>query len=264
MKRYLSPLITISAIMMLCFFAMMVFPGFAAADDLPTTLHLDLSQPPQRETEDEDLALKKYNEVMEEIAISAEAKEVVEQIKNAVEGVADLTMDISVTEIRGQRIERMCFTLLASVESKVARVEFLEPSELRGYILVANQEKMESRMYQPINNQIAVRGLEDASKEVLSTLSIADLNTFFDFSQYKVEILEVVEEEGVCDYLLQVDGLEEMLQVRVKSNTWFPHEIAVFEEDALVGTMNIGEVVLNPGLCLEELTDLPKVKEVRM
>ena len=97
----------------------------------------------------------------------------------------------------------------------MVRVEFLEPSELRGYILVADQEKMESRMYQPINNQIAVRGLEDASKEVLSTLSISDLETFFDFSEYSVEVLEAAEEDEVMDYLLEVDALDE-LQVRVK------------------------------------------------
>ncbi|HBG02336.1 MAG TPA: hypothetical protein DDW87_12295, partial [Firmicutes bacterium] len=200
MKRYLTTTITVSAIMLLCSFVMVLFPGFALADDLPSTLHLDLSRPPQREEQSEDPILEKYHEVMQEIAISEEAAYVVEQIKGAVEGVRDLTMDVEVTEIRGQRIQSMFFTLLASAESKVARVEFLEPSELRGYILVADQEKMESRMYQPINNQIAVRGLEDASKEVLSTLSVADLDTYFDFSQYKAEVLEVTEEQGVCDY----------------------------------------------------------------
>ncbi|NLL43789.1 MAG: hypothetical protein GX251_10680 [Firmicutes bacterium] len=241
---------------------MLVFTGFSHAKGLKGTIQLDLSQPPQ--AEEQDPVLEKYTEIMGEISITDQAYEVVENIRTTVEDVESIAMDVEVSEIRGQRIERMFFHLQGSMESKVVRVEFKEPSELRGYILVADQEKMESRMYQPINNQIAVRGLEDASKEVLSTLSISDLDTFFDFSQYSVEVLEVVEEDGVQDYLLEVDALDEILQVRVKSDSWFPHEISVYEGDVFVGTMTISNVVFNPELDKEELTKLPEAKEVRM
>lgn len=255
MKRFLS---SISAL-----FLVFLISGMILASDLPGTIQLDLTQPPTSQNVVEDPVLEKYNEVMSEISISEEAAKVVENIKNAVADVKTITMAVDISEIRGQRIERIFLNLLASIEHKIARIEFLEPSAMRGQILVAEQEKMEVRIYQPINNQIAVRGLEDASKEVLSTLSIADLNNFFDFSEYTVEVLEVVEAEGISTYLLQVDTVDEILHVCVSSDTWFPHEISVVEGEPL-GTMSISNVVFNADLSAAELTVLPKAKEVRM
>ncbi len=262
MKRYST---SISALILVCLMIMGLgfFSSLVFGSSLPGTIHLDLNQPPTCEKVVEDPVLEKYNEVMKEITISAEAAEVVENIKSAIEGVKSVTMEVDVTEIRGQRIERIFLYLLASIEHQIARIEFIEPSAMRGQILVAEQEKMEVRIYQPINNQIAVRGLEDASKEVLSTLSIADLNTFFDFSEYSVDVLEVVEAEGVSTYLLQVETTDEVLHVRVSSDTWFPHQIVVVEGEP-PGTMLITNVVLDPDLSAEELTNLPKAKEVRM
>jgi hypothetical protein len=241
----------------------LVFSSLVSATGLPGKIQLDLTQPSVSEDKEKEPILEKYNEVMREISISDEAVEVVENIKNAVHGIKTVTMDVEVTEIRGQRIERVLVHLLASVEDVIARIEFLEPSAMRGQILVAEQEKMEVRIYQPINNQIAVRGLEDASKEILSTLSIADLNTFFDFSEYAVDVLDVVETEGVTTYLLQVETDDEVLHVSVNDDTWFPHEITVIEGDP-PGTLVISNVVIDPDLSPEMLTDLPKAKEVRM
>ncbi len=254
---------SINALMLLFFLVLVIFSGVAFADDAPTTIQLNLSKPPQRVTQEEEPFLEKYNEVLSEITISEEAAEVVEHIRSAVEGVKDFTMDISITEIRGQRIESVLFHLLGSVEQKVARIEFLGPSSLRGQILVADQDKMELRMFQPISNQIAVRGLEDASKEILSALSVSDLTSFFDFSMYSVEVLEVVEEDGISKYLLQVEATDELLHVCVNSDTWIPHEIEVVEGDA-IGTMSLLNVVLDPELSMDKLMNLPKVKEVRM
>ncbi|NMB20989.1 MAG: hypothetical protein GX979_08975 [Firmicutes bacterium] len=240
-----------------------VLSSLVSAMSLPGTIQLDLSQPPAAEEKEKDPVLEKYHEVMSEISISDEAAEVVENIRKAVEGIKTITMDVEVTEIRGQRLERVLVHLLASVEDVIARIEFLEPSAMRGQILVAEQEKMEVRIYQPINNQIAVRGLEDASKEVLSTLSIADLNTFFDFSEYTVEVLDATETDGVTAYRLEVLTEDEVLHVSVKSDTWFPHEIAVVEGEP-PGTLVISNVVIDPDLSSETLTNLPKAKEVRM
>ncbi|MCK9525849.1 MAG: hypothetical protein M0R49_07970 [Limnochordia bacterium] len=240
-----------------------VFSSIVSADSPTGTIQLDLNKPPVVEAQDEDPVLAKYNEVMQEISISDEAAEVVENIRAAIAGIKTITMDVDVTEIREQRIERIFVHLLASVEHVVARIEFLEPSAMRGQILVAEQGKMEVRIYQPINNQIAVRGLEDASKEVLSTLSIADLNTFFDFSEYAVDVLEVVETDGVSTYLLQVDTDDEVLHVGVRSDTWFPHEVSVIEGEP-PGTLVFSNVVIDPDLSLDELTYLPRAKEVRM
>lgn len=253
----------INTIILVLVVIMVAFPGMALPESLSGTLQLDLSEPPQGETKDDDPILEKYNEVMREISISDEAAKVVENIKKTVEGVKSVTMDVDVTEIRGKRIERAFVHLLASMEHGIARVEILEPSAMRGQILVADQELMEVRVYSPVNNQIAVRGLEDASKEVLSTLSVADISTFFDFSEYTVEVLEVVEKEGISTYLLQVEAVDEVLHVSVNSDTWFPHEICVVEGDA-PGTMAISNVVFDPELTAEELSNLPRAKEVRM
>lgn len=239
------------------------FQGLGLAETPSGTLHLDLSTPPSKQTEKEDPILEKYNEVMSEIAISDEAAQIVDNIKDKIQGINSVCMDVSISEIRGQRIEKVDIYLLASLEHEIARIEFLEPSAMRGQILVAEQQKMEVRVYQPVNNQIAVRGLEDASKEVLSTLSIADLTNFFDFSQYTVEVLETTEAEGISTYLLQVEAEDEIWHVAVQSDSWFPHEIAVIKGE-VPGTMVISNVVFDPEPTVEELVNLPKAKEVRM
>lgn len=264
MKRYIR--ISIAALILICFFVILSFSIPVLGGGLPNSLNLDLSKPPQKEDEVKDPVLDKYNEVMREISISDEAAQVVEQIKDAVQDVKDLTMDVLITEIRGQRNEQVFVRLLASVEKMVARAVFLEPSALRGIILVADQGKMETRTFKPVNNQIVIQTLEDVSKEALSAMNVGQqFNTYFDFSEYAVEVLEVVEKDGISDYLLQVKAINNQdWNVRVQSDTWIPYEIAIFEADVAIGKMNLSDVVLDPNLDLEKLMELPKVKEVRM
>ena len=135
--------------------------------------------------------------------------------------------------------------------------------------MVADQEKMEVRTFQPVTNIILVRGLDDASKEALASLSLGQdltqFSSYLDFSQYNVEILEKSELEGVTDFLLEVDAPgEEVWYVRVKDDSWFPHEISVYKEDVLQGTMSLSNVVTNPGLSVEDLANLPDAKVERM
>lgn len=240
--------------------------ALALAEDSPKSIQLSL--PPAVE-ETSDTFDQKYQQVMNEISISEEAAEVVDQIKAAVEDVQDVTVDIAITEIRERRSEELVLHVKASVQHKLARIEFQAPSAVRGMIMVADQANMEVQTFQPVTNIIVVRGLEDASKEALAALSIGQdftqLTSYLDFSQYHVEILEKVKTEGVTDYLLKVDAPEdEVWYVRVKDDSWFPHEISVYEEDVLQGTMRLSNVVLNSGLSVEEITDLPKVKIERI
>lgn len=241
--------------------------GFA--EDAPRTIQLDLSQPPQKQENAEDLFTEKYQEVMSEIIISEEAAMVVDQIKLAVEDVNDLSMDVQISEIRGHRNEVVVFYILGSVEHKAARIEFREPSHFRGLIMVAEQEKMELRTFQPVVNMITIQTLEDASKEALSALNVAQITTeltsYFDFTQYHVEVLEVVEEESITEYLLEVDAPDEQIwQVRVKDDIWIPHEIVVYEEGTLLGHVRLSNMSINPEVSLEAITELPKVKEERI
>lgn len=261
----------ITALILIYFLILGILTLPALAQDLPT-LNLNLNPSTEKTCPEDEAAqtnkdpfLEKYNEVMSEIAISDEAVKVVEQIKCAAQDVQDLSTNVRITEIRGQRIEEFFVYLLISVEEKLARIEFLEPSTLRGMIIVADQKNMETRTFQPINNQIMVQGLEDASKEALSALSVAQLTTYFDFTQYKVEVLEVVKLDSVSDYLLEVEALnDEIWHVRVKSDNWIPYEIAVLKGEVMTGKMSLSDVILDPALSVEELMDLPKVKEVRI
>lgn len=215
--------------------------------------------------EEQDLFNEKYDEVLNEISISEEAVFVVEQIKNVVLDVETVEMNIVINEIKGQHNEEVLVKLAASVNEQVGRIEFLAPSALRGHIVVANQKKMETKMFRPVVNQITVQTLEDISKEALSAMSVADLTSYFDFTQYDVAILETKEIEDVTDYLIHVlaDDNEEW-QVRVQSDSWIPYEITVLEHGVVIGKMTFSELTLNSELTLEELTLLPKVKEVRM
>lgn len=251
---------------LIIFIIILVNFGLVSAEGLPKSINLDITAPPQKKAEDQDdVILEKYKEVMEEISISEEAMEIAEQIKNMVAKLQDICMDILVTEIKGNRNDEMRFELSVSIVQQLARIEFQEPSALRGHIVVADQEKMETKMFRPVVNQITVQTLEDISKEALSALSIADLTSYFDFTRYEVVVLENKEIDGLCDYSLQVIGFEDQKwHVRVKSDTWVPYEIVVFEDDKLMGKLTLTNVVLDPGLESEELKDLPKVKEVRL
>jgi outer membrane lipoprotein-sorting protein len=245
-----------------------LFSGVALAEDSPKKIQFNLNQPPVVE-EEPDAFTEKYEKVMSEISISDEAAEVVNQIKDVVEDIEDLCVDIAITEMRERRNEEVLLHLKVSVEHKLARLEFQGPSAVRGVIVVADQANMEVHTFQPVTNVILIRGLEDASKEALTALSmgqdLTQLTSYLDFSQYQVEILEKAEQEGITDYLLKVDAPEdETWYVRVKDDSWFPHEISVYKEGILQGTMNLSGVVLNPGLSVEEISSLPNAKVERI
>jgi outer membrane lipoprotein-sorting protein len=259
----------LSAALIVFLTALISCSALASAEDSPTkTIQLNLNQP-QVEEEPDNFS-EKYQQVMQEITISEEAAAVVDQIKAAVEDLKDLAVDINITEIRERRNEEVVLHLMVSIEHKLARIEFNEPSAVRGMILVANQAEMQVHIFQPVTNVIVVRGLEDASKEALVALSIGQdltqLTSYFDFSQYNVDILDKVElEGGVTDYLLQVDAPEEEIwYVRVRDDSWFPHEISVYEGEVLQGTMRLSNVELDPGLSVEEITCLPDAKIEKM
>jgi len=257
---------SILTIVLICFFVLCGMLGSTLANEssksIDLNINLDLKFPADRS---KDNFMEKYDEVINEIAISEEANEVVDQIRDVFLEVKDAKMDVLITEIKGQRNEEVHLELLVGVEQKLARLEFKAPSALRGNIMVLNQEKMETKMFQPVVNKIRVQALEDVSKEALSALNVAQITSYFDFSQYEVDILEEVKVDNVHDYLLRVyasDG--QTWLVRVKNDSWVPYEIAVYEKEVAMGIVNFHNVVLNPELSVEELQRLPKVKEERI
>lgn len=210
----------------------------------------------------------KYEEILEEITISSKASQVVEKIKETIMGLTDLTADVYQTQYKGdrERSEKVEGKLAIRLgESLVGRLEFRAPSALRGQIIVIDQEQGEARSYMPVTNQITVQGLEGMGEEALSFLDITDVATLFDFTQYEVLVLESVEKEGVCDYLLQVFCPEDqILHVRVKSDSWVPYEILEFAGQNLKGKLELKNTIFNRGLCGEEIRSLPQVKEFRL
>lgn len=266
MKKFWESSILIIGLITSC--AFLVHSGLVSGEELPKAINLDLSLPSQQveSVQKTDVIEEKYREILSEISISAEAVEVVDHIKEQITQVKTINLDFLVTQIKGRRTQQIAGKLAAGVEHKLARAEFSAPNELRGYIVVVDQEKMETKTFQPVTNQIMVQGLEDMSKEALSALSVADITSYFDFTIYDVKLLESVELDGVWEYLLEVEGWKEqdLVQVRVKSDTWIPHEILLFEESVFVGKIEFDNVVLNGDLSAEQLKDLPKVKEVKM
>lgn len=241
--------------------------GQIRAEELPKSINLDLTLSQQNESVAEvDVLEAKYREILSEITISQEAVEVVDRIKQQITGVQNISLDFLVTQVKGKWTEEVAGKLAAGVEHKLARAELFAPDAVRGLIIVVDQSKMETKTFQPITNQIMVRALEDMSKEALSALSVADVTSYFDFTIYDVELLESVELDGVWEYLLQVEGWkdQDLVQVRVKSDTWIPHEVLLFEEQIFIGKVQFSNVVLNAELSAEQLKELPKVKEVKM
>lgn len=256
-------LIFLSAIM-ICVALSGVEPVFAEKSARPIDLDLTLPRKPESGGQ-EDVIEEKYREILGEVSISEQAKDIAENIKDMVATLEDISMEVLVIEVKGERSDFVGFWVGADIKQKLARVEFYEPSALRGQIAVVDQEKMETKMFQPVVNQISVWTLEDMSKEALSALNVTDITTYFDFTRYHIVVLETLENDGVQEYLLQVDALEkEAMQIRVRDDTWLPHEIVVFEDGILAGKILLGNVVLNPGFEPEQLLELPDVKEVRM
>ncbi|HHY10426.1 MAG TPA: hypothetical protein GX528_07655 [Firmicutes bacterium] len=248
-----------AAAVLIVFLAVFLFPLWAAAKTIEPE--------PRAEEEAVDFAAK-YEEILGEITISEEASQVVDKIKQAVTELQDLTADVCQTQYKGsqERSEKVEGKLAISlVEHLVARLEFSAPSALRGQIIVIDQEKNEARSYMPVTNQITVQGLEGMGEEALSFLDVTDVATLFDFTQYEVVVLESIEKDGLWDYSLQVSGYEDqVLQVRVKSDSWVPYEILEFSGGKLKGKLELRNAVFNQALSRDEIRGLPDVKEFRL
>lgn len=242
------------------------FTDWAGAAEAPKNISLELPSREEAEGEDRGEILEdKYQEMLQEITISPEAAVVVENIKNVVAELQDLTAEICQTQYKGKRAEETQVVgklWLAVTPKLVARLELYEPSALRGQIIVVDEEVMQARFYTPVTNQITVQNLKDIGEEALSVLEITDPASFFDFAQFEVIVLESLPQKDSTHYLLQVSGLEGKVQlVRVASDTWLPYEIAEVAEGTLTGKLELKNAVLNQSLDLEFIRNLPDVKE---
>jgi outer membrane lipoprotein-sorting protein len=241
-------------------------PVMAGENDTPASITLKLPEIKLTDTLEE---VKQFNleEALAAVGMDEEAYHVVTQINQAIAGLQDLTADVEVVENRGERQEVVTLKLCASLAHKIVRMEFFQPSALKGQIYVADQKAMEVRMYMPVNNQIAVQRMEDLSGQAANALSITDLDleTLFDFSQYEVALVGAAEEGEVISYTLRLTGFEDQVQyVEVRSDTFVPHKVLVYEDEALLGSLTFTNVVLDQDLSAETLVRLPAAKEVRL
>ncbi len=242
-------------------------PVFAGEMEKPATITLKLPEVKLSDALEEDVKQFDIEAVLEEIEMDEDAYYVVDQINQAISQLRDIVADVELVENRGERQEVVTLRFTASLVHKMVRMEFFQPSALKGQIYVADQKAMEVRMYMPVNNQIAVQRIEDLSNEAANALSITDLDLerLFDFSRYEVALVEAVEHDGVITYTLRLTGFEDQVQyVEVRSDTFIPHKILVYENDALLGSLTFKDMVLDQDLSAEAIAQLPAAKEVRL
>lgn len=190
--------------------------------------------------------------------------EILEYSQQAVMEIEDIQADVDITQHTNKRANKTVAKLQASVVHQVARVELSEPSALRGQIIVADQADMKVRIYMPIADSIMVQSIEAMAEDQGFTGDLLDVTSLFDFSDYSVSLLEVIEtEEAATTYLLQVEGFDEYTQkVYVTSDTWLPNKIEIYEDNTLTGVLKLDNLQINKDLAVEQLRALPKVREI--
>ena len=109
----------LSAALILVVFLVLSFSVLVGAEDLPKPVQIKVNPLLDSEQETETFD-EKYKQAMSEISISEEAAAVVDSIKAVVEGIEDLSLDISITEMRERRNEEVCLQLKLSVEHRLA------------------------------------------------------------------------------------------------------------------------------------------------
>ena len=89
--------------------------NLASAEEEQETkpITIDLNTPrvqPNEDDGEEDLLEEKYHEILSELTISEEAKLVAENIKNMITTIKDLTLDITIVQIKGERSDVLVLT----------------------------------------------------------------------------------------------------------------------------------------------------------
>ena len=120
-------------------------PVMAGENDTPASITLKLPEIKLTDTLEEEVKQFNLEEALAAVGMDEKAYYVVTQINQAIAGLQDLTADVEVVENRGERQEVVTLKLCASLAHKIVRMEFFQPSALKGQIYVADQKAMEVR-----------------------------------------------------------------------------------------------------------------------
>lgn len=191
-------------------------------------------------------------------------EELLEQGAQWAMNVQDISADLEIKELQNGRTVRTTGNLKVSQALGLLRLELYEPSVLRGQVIVADEESLEVKVFLPIADQIMVRDLESMGAEAGIQFDMDNLGSVFDFYDYDVVIQEVIEEEEGFVYVLRVTGFENQTQiVWLRQWDWIPFQIELYENDTLLGTLELTNVAVDQGYTREELTELPDVRIFR-
>lgn len=195
---------------------------------------------------------------------SIHVDDVLEHSQEAILALGDISADVEIVQIQDRREVTIKARFIASSLHRVARVEIREPSALRGQILVVDQVNSEVRMYLPITNQIMIRSIADMGEEAGLALDITDFASLFDLSTYEVQIEDILENEDGTTYILKAQGINNSIQyVYFDEASWLPYALHIYDDDVLVGTLELQNIELNKELTQESITELPRAKEIR-
>ena len=201
---------------------------------------------------------------MAESKAPLELEELLEHAQERALSLKDFSADVEILQVQPRRTVRTVAFIQASQEWGLMRLELKEPSVLRGQIIVADQETLEVKMYLPIADQIMVRDVESMGQEAGIPLDMDNLGALFDFYDYDVEIRDVLNSDDGYTYVLEVTGIEDQTQfIWLRDSDWVPYMIEVFEDDVLIGTLRLDNVVFDQSFNREELASLPDVRIFR-
>ncbi len=195
-------------------------------------------------------------------------EQVLDRMEERALSIQDFSAGMEITHKLEEREQTVKAKLQASQELGLLRLELEEPNVLRGQIIVVEQETAEVKMYMPIADQIMVREAEEVGEEAGMPLDMQNLSSLFEFYDYDVEMKDYKQEEWNGEsgyvYVLEVTGIEEQTQVLwLRDKDWVPYQIEVYEDERLIGTMELKDIAFDQELSRDELAELPDVREFR-
>lgn len=194
--------------------------------------------------------------------------EILGRMKQILQDFQDFSASVEIVQYQKGRAVKTAGQLKVSQKEGLARMDFSEPSALRGQIVIADQKTMEVKMYLPVTDQIMVSSVENVAKEAGLALDFTNLSSLFNFDDLNVQLEEIhsdlIQGKLVNTYSLHASGYQNQIQkVKLNDLTWIPSEVFIYEDQELLGQMTFKNMVFDQNLERGELEKLPKVKVIR-
>ncbi len=190
-------------------------------------------------------------------------QELTAKVESELTAIEDFRGVLTINQVTGERTEEMKMQIGASQVLGIARLEVIDHWLFEGMIFVADQESAKVRTYTPILHQIMVGNIEDLGAEAGLALDFTDLTSVFDLQTLETELVDIKHSDTGDVYVVRLSGVVDQVQYIWIDHQFRPYQLEVYEEERFVGSMILIDLVVNPGLTTQQLTDLPEVPEVR-